>query len=244
MSHKTQTLKFLAHAVHSDSCACCLSPTLVPFVTGKQPFRCALPTLLRAGSIDRLWKRATFSLSEGEGGGPPLLRVVTWELGSNPCPVCSSVQQLSRLTNHNACQPSRHHRTASCLATCKGSFWRYACREFSHQRPPDIVTDHPHSPCMGSRAIFHAIQILMEPWFPMCWACFCDVLVPGAVELLPSSSRASRLLGWGAIGAEQGRKQVAPKTNGLHGSQTPMAVWQSPVSHNNGALVEVWKLED
>lgn len=37
MSHKTQTLKFLAHAVHSDSCACCLSLTLVPFVTGSSP---------------------------------------------------------------------------------------------------------------------------------------------------------------------------------------------------------------
>jgi hypothetical protein len=36
-------------------------------VTGEQPFRCALPTLLRAGSIDRLWKRATFSLSRGGG---------------------------------------------------------------------------------------------------------------------------------------------------------------------------------
>ena len=98
MSHKTQTLKFLAHAVHSDSCACCLSPTLVPFVTGEA----ALP--MCAGSIDRLWKRATFSLSEGEGGGPPLLRVVTWELGSNPCPVRSSVvtthesRRLSALT--------------------------------------------------------------------------------------------------------------------------------------------------
>jgi hypothetical protein len=164
--------------------------------------------------------------------------------------VSSAFFQLSRLTNHDSRQPSRHHRTASCLATCKGSFWRYACREFSHQRPPDIVTDHPHVPCMGSRAIFHAIQILMEPWFPMCWACVCDILVPGAVELLPRSSRASRLLGWGAIGAEQGRKQVAPKTNGLHGSQTPRLRWQSGSLQSPTImvcprpLVEVWKLED
>lgn len=95
----------------------------------------------------------------------------------------------------------------------------------------------PTSPAWAPVLFFHAIQILMGPWFPMCWACVCDILVPGAVELLPSSARASRLLGWGAIGAEQGRKQVAPKTNGLSwvpDSQTPVAVRQSPVSHNNG----------
>jgi hypothetical protein len=118
------------------------------------------------------------------------------------------VLQLSRLTNHDACQPSRHHRTASCLATCKGSFWRYACREFSHQRPPDIVTDHPHNPCMGSRAIFDAIQILMEPWFPMCWACFCDYSGPwssGAASKLLQGIPAPRLGGdWGGAGEEAG----------------------------------------
>ena len=152
------------------------------------------------------------------------------------------VLQLSRLTNHDACQPSRHHRTASCLATCKGSFWRYACREFSHQRPPDIVTDHPHSPCMGSRAIFHAIQILMEPWFPMCWACFCDSgpWSSGAASKLLQGIPAPRLGGdWGGAGEEAG----CAKNKRSSWVPDPVAVWQSPVSSLQSPTIMVpsWK---
>jgi hypothetical protein len=51
-------------------------------------------------------------------------------------------------------------------------------------------------------------------------------LVPGAVELLPSSSRASRLLGWGGDWGGAGEEAGYAKNEGS--SWVPVA--QSPVS--------------
>ena len=138
----------------------------------------------------------------------------------------------SVVTNHDSCQPSRrrrrHHRTAWQLAREATLGARLAENSAINGRISS--TDHPHDPCVYCKDYFPRYPI-MEPCFPMCWACF------WSLELLPSSSRASRLLGWGGDWGGAGEEASCAKNERLHGSQPPL-------SHNNGALVGgSWKTD-
>jgi hypothetical protein len=73
---------FVCLLLVTDSASVCHGEAALPM--------CAANTSPRWLHRPTLEESNLLALAGGRRGGPPLLRVVTWELGSNPCPVRSS----------------------------------------------------------------------------------------------------------------------------------------------------------